>query len=211
MVSLSVLVPTPGRPELENCLLSLKPQLKPGDECIVIGDTCDGPLPDTEALVRRMGSNFRYLAHNAGVHDWGHSQMNAGMREATGAALTFIDDDDVWVPGALDVIRQAFSVAPYSAHLFRFVTYHGFLCWVLKGYFVEDYVGGHCLVCPNNPATLGKWSNRYQGDWDFVSGTVNLLGGEMLIQWHNDIIAIARPSQDVIDEVRRVASVEVAA
>jgi hypothetical protein len=206
MVSLSVLIPTPGRPELENCLMSYLPQLGADDEVVVIGDIHDGHLPETEKLVRSFGRQFRWLEYDAGQHAWGHPQMNVGMRYARGTHLSFQDDDDVAVPGSIDVIRAAANKDPEQPLMFRFINYNGFLCWVQEGMFAENYVGGHCLVCPNNPSSLGSWSDRYAGDWDFLEQTVTLLGGPERIRWYYDVIAIGRPAPRVIEEIHRLAT-----
>lgn len=205
MVSVSFLVPTAGRPDLELCLRSIAFQLGSDDEVLVIGDTCDGPLRESERLVRSFGSQFRYLEHNAGRHDYGHAQMNAGMTHAAGDYLSFNDDDDVWVPGAVQTIHATIASYPGVPLLFRFVNGHGFLCWVQEGVFAQDYLGGHCLVVRNDPSKLGYWQPRYAGDWDFVEQTVACYGGPTALRWLDDVLVIARPDERIRAEIRRLS------
>src|SRR6185437_9686679 len=107
-----------------------------------------------------------------------------------------------------ETIRTNIEIDPNQPLLFRFINYNGFLCWVERDMFLENYVGGHCLVCPNDPSRLGTWTARYAGDWDFVEQTINMMGGPKLARWLDDVIAIGRPVPDIIEEIRRLAHLE---
>lgn len=205
MPSFSFIVPTAGRDTLSNCLNSLSFQLNREDEVIVVGDVFDGALPQVQALVKEFGSQYRYLEHWAPGHSYGHAQINYAMGCAQGDYLSFIDDDDIYVPGAISVMRQAIAEAKGRPVLFRFLTYHGFLCWLDRGIFGEGYVGGHCLVAPNDLAKLGKWTDRYEGDWDFVEQTVSAYGGPTAVVWNETVIAIARPNTAILTDVLNLA------
>jgi hypothetical protein len=52
-------------------------------------------------------------------------------------------------------------------------------------------IGGHCLVTPNDPARTGLWSDRYEGDFDFVESTLALWAPVEPI-WRNEVITLAR-------------------
>lgn len=178
---------------LKRCLDSLAVQLGNDDEVIVVGDTLDGPLPSVEKMVENYGTRYRYFEHNTGVHDYGHAQLNAAIAAATKTWLHCSDDDDVWTPGAIPIMRQAVSESDGHPLLFRFLSYHGHLVWEQRGFFAEHHIGGHCLVCPNIPEKLGKWASHYQGDWSYVSETVALHGGIENVIWRDEIIVVARP------------------
>ena len=202
MPTFSFLVPThrENRP-LERCLDSIAWQLGAGDEVIVIGDTADGPLPGVEALVRDYDrrypagvARFRYLAHDAGHHCWGHCQLNVGLTQARGEWLHVNDDDDVWVPNALPMLREAADGANGRPMLFRFMSYVGLPFWVEQGRFERNWIGGHCLVAPNVPGKVGCWGEEYSGDFDYLESTINLHGGIEHAIWRSDIICVARPS-----------------
>jgi glycosyltransferase involved in cell wall biosynthesis len=194
--TLSLLVPThrEDRP-LERCLKSVAPQLRDGDEVIVIGDTHDGSLPRVESLVERFGPKFRYLAVDAGHHCYGHDQLNAGIALAKGDYIHCNDDDDVWVPGALDTFRRAITSTDRTVpFLFRFKSYYGPIFWLQPGLFARNMIGGHCLLAPNVEGKLGAFSCDYSGDYDWVEATVDHYGGPREVVWVSDVIAVARPT-----------------
>lgn len=193
--TLSLLVPThrEDRP-LRRCLDSVKDQLKGGDEVIVIGDTFAGSLPGVEALVREFGPQYRYTELNAGGSDFGHSQLNAGIALAKGDYIHCQDDDDIWTSNALAVFRLlASAVHEPTPFLFRFRSHAGMLFWHQPGLFARNWIGGHCLLAPNQPGKLGQWAPQYNGDFDYVEGTVNHYGGPQHAVWRDEIVAVARP------------------
>ncbi len=202
MVSLSVIIPTPGlgRP-LKRCLRSIASQpLLPGDEVLVVGDTTDGPLPEVEALVADFGPQYRYLTLPTKEHSWGHDQINHGMTVAMGDYLVYQDDDDVFTEGAFGSIRGAAEeclgrYAEYRPLLFRFVTRFRTLVWGAHPVFAQDHLGGHCFVVPNRKAYLAPWTDRYQGDFDHIRGTIDKWpGGEQALVWREEVISLARPA-----------------
>lgn len=194
----TAIIPTPGNRlrELRRCLDSVLPQLHDGDEVLVVGDTHQGPLREVERLVGDCGRRARYLAHDAGRHAWGHPQINAGMAAARGAWLTFNDDDDVYLPDALAAMRQAAAAAQDAPRplLFRFLAHWGMAYWLTAGQLVQDTIGGHCAVVPNDPARLGAWTDRYAGDFDFIVQTCDHYGGPSGAAWVDHLISRARPA-----------------
>src|SRR5262245_51048996 len=115
MVSFSVIVPTCGRPSLAATLASLQGQLERGDEVLCIAD---GTQPEAERIWHRAGLPRRYR-ETAPTADWGASQRNQGLDLARGSHLLFMDDDDVYTPGALAVMRRAVEADPETPHIFR--------------------------------------------------------------------------------------------
>lgn len=178
---------------LKRCLDSLDPQLGPDDSVIIVGDTFDGLLPAVERLVLTYGPRYRYVEHNAGRHSFGHDQINYGLSLADGEWLHVSDDDDIWAPGAVDVMRSAADANPGRPILFRFLSYHGIVFWITRGVFAYEQVGGHCLLAPNIPGKVGTWLDHYQGDWSYLESTIALHGGDQSIIWRDEIIVIARP------------------
>lgn len=207
MVSLSAIIPTVARDLdrltlLRRSLLSALHQLREGDEIICCGDTRDGSLDDVHALCARLaqeapeGTSLRYVAHNGGRPSFGHDQINHAMTVARGDYLTFQDDDDVYCPGAFDAMRDtAAAQAQARPLLFRFLTHFGLVAWVQPGVVAQGYIGGHCIVTPALPSFLGKWTPRYEGDFDFIAETLGkwqAVGVEPL--WCDRLIAVARPA-----------------
>lgn len=190
-MSISIVIPTNDRPTLARTLDSVESQLEADDEVIVVGDTHDGPLHSMEDIVLSRGPRVVYHELDAGHHCFGHCQINYGIRQARGAWLSFMDNDDIYTPDALAAIRRD-TARHHGPILFRFITPWRELLW--RDYtFAEGRVGGHCIVVPNTREKLGRWSCRYQGDWDFIAETVRRWGGVERVWWADQIIAITRP------------------
>jgi glycosyltransferase involved in cell wall biosynthesis len=207
MPSISAIIPTAATDVerltlLRRSVLSALHQVRAGDEVIVAGDTTDDPLDAVRDLCGRLGAEappgaaVRFLAHSPGHHDFGHAQINAAMAVARGEWLTFNDDDDVYTPTAFAAIREyAGALVSPAPLLFRFRSYHGPTFWLVKGLLGQGLIGGHCLVAPNRPAMLGAWSDRYEGDWDFIKGTLEKWAAVGVHPvWCDRLIAIARPN-----------------
>jgi glycosyltransferase involved in cell wall biosynthesis len=143
---LSIIVPTTGREALSRTLASIVPQLLPGDELLVERDSSG---------------------------DWGATPRTRGMRAATGAYLLWIDDDDLLLPGALDVVRRAageHAGRPLLFRLERGAPHNDVL--PRERSIKEGEVSTQMLVAPNDPTRLGVWGPRYEGDYDFIVSTL---------------------------------------
>jgi hypothetical protein len=168
----SVIVPTIGRPTLSRTLASIDIQrMVPGDQTIVVHD--DPPH-----------------------RDWGAWARTEGMKQATGDFLLFMDDDDVYVPGAFDVIRAAVAAIPEHVHIFRMRRFAPFndILWGFKDLSAPGQVGTPMFVVPNRRDWLGTWSTRYECDFDFLVTTTRKMGRNPT--WHQDLIAEVYPTLD---------------
>lgn len=194
--TISIILPTQGRPTLERTLDSVRDQLLPGDEVLIVVDTHEMPWADwwTIALrVQAYGPQFVALTCDAHRRSHGHDQINYGMALATGDYLSFQDDDDVYTPGALAAMREAATEHPGRPLLFRFRSQLGGLVfWRFAGLVAEATIGGHCLVVPNDPARLGKWGDHYEGDFSMIVETLALWEPVKPV-WVDHIISVARP------------------
>jgi hypothetical protein len=205
-VTLSIIIPTPDGEHLARTLASIAGQpLAAGDEVWVIGDTHGRELPDVQTLVEDCGPAYHYLPCDAGRHAMGHPQINYGMQQAAGEFLVFQDDDDVFVPGAFDAIRR--RSLERRPHLFRFVASNGVVYWSRWGLVQCAQIGGHCIVAPNDPQRLGSWTDRYEGDFDFIAETLAHYPEEPV--WCPEIISVQRPRWEwrmvqSADEVERL-------
>jgi glycosyltransferase involved in cell wall biosynthesis len=206
---LSVIVPTVGRPALARAVRSL---LRQGDwlpfEVILVGDTHapnGGPgtwaeqLPSARALAE-TDPRVRYVEHDGGRHMVGHPQRNFGATVARGRYLWWLGDDDIALPGAFQSLARALHAHeddPLEANgrvfLFRWIAPWRMVLWHTAGFLAEDHIDAECVVCPNVPARLGTWTNRYQGDFDFIRETADHWGGPERIIWRPEVLALARP------------------
>lgn len=198
---LSVIIPTIGRPSLERTLRSLRQQ---GSwlswEAILVGDTYDGTWAAGLVCAQeqaRGDPHLRYVAHDGGVHAWGHPQRNYGATVALGRYLAWLGDDDVSLPGAFDAIGRAIRTYGHEhrVFLFRWIAPWKSVLWHTAGHLGDapGHIDAECIVCPNDPDRLGTWTHRYQGDFDFITETIGKHGGLERVIWQPEVIAQAQP------------------
>lgn len=217
MTKLTIIIPTMGRPSITRAVLSYLPQMHPGDELIVVGDEIDGPLIETPALLEPYAPLVRYVPTNHGEHSFGHREINSGLDLARGDYLILNDDDDIATPNALTGIRAVISQLPAPAPLlFKYRAYHGPIYWHEGGCLAEGHIGGHALVAPNLPGKVGRFTDRYAGDWDWVMDTLSRWGtpddpsGKASALWADFMIAIARPQEPYADTTYVTRAAELA-
>jgi hypothetical protein len=162
-VTFSIVIATSGRPALTDTVAALTPQLQSGDEILIQRLDCP----------------------------WGGQARNNALPRCAGTHILFIDDDDKHLKGALEFVREKVEQTPKRVHLFSMVYDDGTVVhptWPLK----IGSVGTPMICAPNVPDKLGEWSDRYEGDYDFATTTMQLRGDAPVL--HGDIIAtVARP------------------
>jgi hypothetical protein len=187
----SIIVPTCGRPSLERTLQSISDQvLVEGDELLLV---TDGPQPLAAALIAASGLPGRCVETPVS-RDLGASQRNQGMKLATGDYLLFMDDDDIFSPGAFATIRAALRTSPGLPHLFRMrYAADGRVLWDGRTVAFGN-IGTPMIVFPNLPG-LRPW-DRWDGhDYRFVADNLPLWPSGSLV-WRKEVIAIIRPAQE---------------
>jgi len=124
--------------------------------------------------------------------DHGYTARTRGMAQATGTHIVFMDDDDVFLPGAFDLFREHACDVPV---IFRMDHYaHGIL-WrepVLE----FGNVSTQMFMVPNVPEKFGVWAPHMPGfqepggDYTFLAGCVEKMGGPV---WREEVVAKLRP------------------
>ncbi len=182
-VRLSVIIATLGRPSLASTLRSVVPQLGSDDE-VIIASRFPIDLYPTDGV---------WLLHTDVPEAYGGAnERNAAMPHATGTHLCFIDDDDIYAPGALDAMRQHACDRPV---IFRMDgTQLGIgVIWrepVLR----YTNVSTQTFLVPNVPDKLGHWEAHEHGrgcDFTFISETVEMMGAPV---FRDEIVAVCRPA-----------------
>jgi hypothetical protein len=153
----SVIIPTKGRPFLEHTLASFLHQLEPGDEVIVLRDSSG---------------------------DFGDAAVTDAMSRAKGTHLTFIQDDDLYLPGAFAAMRKFAAENPERIGIFRMRSTVGTRIWN-EPVFRFKNVSTQNYVVPNVPGKLGRWHtdspDGRNGDWHFIKDTAELQGEPILV------------------------------
>jgi glycosyltransferase involved in cell wall biosynthesis len=178
-MSLSVIMPTIGRGSLDRAVKSVVPQLLDGDELVVIGD---GPRPNARAVVENR-PRVRYDETPLTLC-WGHAQRNHGMKIALGTHLAWLDDDDIWLPGARREIQKATVAHPNTPIFFR-MQHRNSVIWRSKEVLVGN-VSTQIFVFPNLSDKLPEWGRHPEtkdgggGDFLFAAETVRRYGGNQI-------------------------------
>jgi glycosyltransferase involved in cell wall biosynthesis len=106
---LSVVIPTWNRVRLVCEAIESALAQRPGQVEVIVVD--DGSTDNTaDELGRRFGSRIRLLRmlRRGGIG----AARNAGVREASGELLAFLDSDDLWLAGKLEAELQVFDRLP---------------------------------------------------------------------------------------------------
>lgn len=97
----SVIIPTYNRLDyLKFCLASVRAQMSPPHEIIVVDD---GSTDGTVDWVNQQEEYSLIVQENSGPG----AARNAGARLATGNYLAFLDSDDLWMPWSLSTFERA--------------------------------------------------------------------------------------------------------
>lgn len=194
--TISLVIATKGRPTLARSLRSLVGQAwAAGDEVLVVAD---GPLP----LVRELCEQFaalipvRYVENPGQTGTWGHHARNwvLDARQARGAWLMALDDDDEYTPSAIASARAAFAGCQTPRpHIFRMSGHPSNpLLWEEPVLRVAN-LGTPCLGLPNNPGRLGRYGMTYAGDFEFARSTcAHYPSGPV---WREEVVCRVRPGR----------------
>ena len=184
--SITVITPTIGRASLRTMLEQLGPQLGEGDECLVLGD---GPQPAAGHIVAGIANpRVQYIEHPE-VRNWGNPQRNAAITRAKGDLLMFVDDDDQVLRDGVETIRRIGAEHPGRPLMFR-IRHMESLIWRTP---VVEYanVSGQMFIAPNVPTRVGRWSDAYGADFDYITSTLALYSeGANALVWREEITTI---------------------
>jgi glycosyltransferase involved in cell wall biosynthesis len=185
MLTLSIIIPTAGRPTLDRTVETLLPQVHEGDQVLVVGD---GEQPRAQQLVCGLPSPPWHYFEYGPTRDTGKSQREFAIARATGNYVCFMDDDDIFTENALATIRRRAGEHPGRLLMFRMEDRFGAILWTLPT-LTYGNVGAPMIVAPNAPGKLGHWE---VDDFQFITATAALQREPV---WLEDIIAIVRPHE----------------
>lgn len=103
----SCIIPTKNRPDLvRRAIESVLAQTHRDVEIIIVDDSTND---ETQKLISSLGGSVRYIK-NEKSRGAPYSR-NVGLSEAKGDAVTFLDDDDLWLPEKIE--RQLETLGRY--------------------------------------------------------------------------------------------------
>jgi len=210
--TLTICIPTIGRPSLRHTLDSIKRQkLVLGDRVVVVFDSYrHGHNYDLQELVEGYGAPFQYREFDGGTHFYGNPQFNYGMRLARTGYFCGLGDDDIYVDGALERLRTALRPGRVTLCQFYsppFDTPSGarrFVLWDTPRLQVA-HISGCCMVAPVEALVPVSAEQRIEVDYDWIKDVIAKSGQEPV--WMRDCLIIARPEmRDGVPVHRGVAS-----
>jgi hypothetical protein len=224
-MSLTVAIPTLGRPSLARCMFSFIEQLVPGDRVLFVAD----PKGDTEYVkwcygvgTNKLGVDWRYTI-KGGEGGWGQPQRNHAYDLIEDGYVWCLSDDDIATPTALDLIRAATNClcewrgelrAGAHAHcpihgerfgwfIFRAgrATDEPWMWADMKRGIAPGNLDADCIVAP--ASTRARWGLDYEGDVAFARALRADLGEPA---WHSSMIAVTKPGPEYLAQHYRALS-----
>jgi glycosyltransferase involved in cell wall biosynthesis len=169
VATFSIIVGTAGRKTLKRTLKSIVSQLEPGDELMLLRDDSG---------------------------DAGDTPRNQSMHRAAGTHLLFMDDDDVYVPGAFAKMRRFAEENPGRIGIFRMAYTTGPKRWRVPE-LKNRNVSTQIFLVPNVPGKLGVWEHRgtVHGDYTFIEETARLQGEPVFV---DEVTVRVRPIRNPV-------------
>jgi glycosyltransferase involved in cell wall biosynthesis len=165
-VTLSIVLATTGRPTLGAAIESATSQMLPGDELLVVFDASG---------------------------DAGDSPRNRVLENLHGTHIAFLDDDDEYRPGALDIMRRFAREHPDRVGIFRIDLGMWGVAWARPDLMASATA---MYLLPNIPSKLGRFGRApglpagRVGDFRFIIETIASLGEPI---WCEEIVQDIRP------------------
>lgn len=189
--SLSIVIPTCGRPSLYVTLHSIITALcREDDQVIVVGD---GEQPEAQRIAASFVNRIPLVYTETELtKDHGAVQRTAGTTRATKDVILYMDDDDAYTPRCFPIIRNAVSENPGKVLMFRMraaarrLSYD--LLWREPKLGVGN-LGTPMFVLPNDGKAFPPWPPGTCADFGYVSEIVRRRGGESCIVWREEVIA----------------------
>ena len=160
--ALSVCIPTKNiRPHRYQTISSALEQLMPYDQLIV--DLAPGA--------------------------WGYPSRDRMCQQAQGDFLMFMDDDDEYLSGAFQIVRDRIGEDRECLHIFRGNWTDRSPLWAVPEV-KEDNVSTQLIAVPRDLARATAWGTRYAGDFDFIKA----VSEKTETRWHEDLICTVDPA-----------------
>lgn len=178
-LSFHIVIPTIGRREVMRMVNSVVPQLEPRDHLTVVydGRDEDDTLPAMRDRMERANATVRLLMKRTPKtrkNKYGEAVRQA-CKKLAGDFVVFADDDDFFVPDALNTYR---AVCNDTSQLYIFQMmrlFDGIKVWSTPNVTWSN-IGSPMGVIPSWLNDLGYWPDKHSGDFDFYKSLLPFLG-----------------------------------
>lgn len=194
--TICVITPTIGRPSLRRTLESAT--LGEGDLWEVVADgeeVYEMVKPEILDLLR--AETYLHLTTTfKPAGDYGNKLRDSIIAITGSDYFLFLDDDDVFAPGAIQIIKGTIARVAPRPIIFKMVNGNGEILWKNR-VVTPGNVGGSMFCCPNTPGKLGQWVNGagHRSDFEFIKGTLHKYGDgwRQAVVWSDEVIIHCRP------------------
>ena len=165
------------RPTLQPMLLSILPQLRTEDYFTLISDP-PSHLTVAETFANTPCNCTKLLIQNSGkLGWWGHGSRTRWQKLLPGTFHMNADDDDLYLPNAMAIVRRWVTDLNRTMYVFRMVRRWDERIELIPPMSVNNHslvrggtVGTPCVVYRAERDRLPDWTGRYGGDGDFYLG-----------------------------------------
>lgn len=140
-----------------------------------------------ESVISQRGDD-EYLISVQGDCPWGHKARNQLIQSARGQFVMFMDDDDKYVPGALDLVRSTLVDGHVNIYQMRYKQENDRVLFVEEEVRIAN-VSTQMVVAPTEIARQCPFTDHYAGDFDFIQACSQ----KAPVAWHHNVIAEVRP------------------
>jgi hypothetical protein len=173
MKTISVFITTIGRPTLNKMLLSLVNELTEKDTLYIFIDGKDNET-NSKLIINEIINSFVceviITVEDTPLGYWGHGLRNKYQSQLKGDYIMHADDDDAYIEGSFNKIREKINNSVNDDVIFYYKFYTNFL----HKTFVWNHprlsfgnIGTPSGIIPNKPDLFGEWGYIHGGDYNF--------------------------------------------
>ncbi len=182
--TITCISPTFGRTTIADLAAAIVPQLKEGDQFILVGD---GPVPLAEEVARLVpGVTYMHTPEKKG--DYGCTPWDYAIERATGDFIWFMGDDDLPTGHAFEIIRKGVQENLTLPHIFAMLHTGR----ILKRTHAVCNVSNQQFVVPRDMTKMPRYTacpakDILTSDWFFIDQCVRAWGD---VVYHDEIICV---------------------
>jgi len=175
MKTISVFITTIGRPTLNGMLLSLVNELTEKDTLYIFIDGKDNETK-SKLIINNVINLFVceviITVEDTPLGYWGHGLRNKYQSQLKGDYIMHGDDDDAYIEGSFDKIREKINNSDNDdvIYYYKFYTNFSLKVFVWNNPALSfGNIGTPSGVIPNKPELFGEWGYVHGGDYFFYN------------------------------------------